>query len=830
MYERQPDFDADLARAKDPKTDSKELSRLASKHFGEIEIARAVAQNPSCERMLFARFWRLDQAMASKNPAAEKYQADPNWQQSIRSDPYRRYRASQPTVYELLWVMNGKDGALQRFVMAFEDISEAVVREHAGAKSAPLRKVIASRKTAPDDVFQTLAKDSAKTVRQAVAANPDAPPHVIATLVNDREDAVADAARTNPACPDEAVHRARLADASRPTAADTDTNSLTFAEATSLAGSSATPTTKLAELAEHEEPCVRFLAGLNLATPTEALTALANDSETWVRASAAFNLNTPSEALASLLSSKLKDIQIGLASNPGLPEEDQLQLAATIGDGPGETLANLTQFPSVWQKLAEKVTPVKKAKDKTWRHYLAEMLASGDKRFGGLSQGPKSLSLCVTRAAARSEKCPAGLLRHYAHYLFDDYSQNPAAALALLEGKTHVQAAPYADWKVKMWLTEARPPGQVSNYYIKSDDPKRRAQAVSSSTTELVYLLPIVLDDNTVTRKRLAQRGDVNRFICEMLIRDPKSGVREAIAKNKRCPKELLGSLHGDKATTVRAVVNKRAPSAGKSGKSKKGIVNQGSATERARLAKNSEDPKLLTELATDRAASVRRAVVENYKTPYAVIGNLASDTDARIREHVARRSHDRDIVTALVGDSEASVRLKAARNGIWYEYAEGNKYQIWDQKFLADIADTSDEALRAIAAEHTDDKSLRIQFIKDMPVVTQKLATNRHMDIKEKLALANYTDDQDTLGALAHRTKSEELFILAAQKITSNHVNDPIRCHQEMLLRPNVQDALCTHPLPVIRRAVAWKKPLSPKAAKILAQDPEEWVRRSLS
>lgn len=836
MYLRRTDFDADLARTADWETDPELLEKLLKKHHGELAIAEAVARNPACPRLLFFSLWRYMQPIAETNPTLESRKQDQHWEVAIRRKPRidlsrwsREVSDTAPEIYKVVYLMEHGLGEYQRYLMGLPAIPDALIREHATSKSASLRKVIASRETAPEDVFEALAKDGARTVREALAANPHATPEVIASLTVDAHEAVARAARNNPSCPDEAVHRARLADAQKP--ADTDLAKLKFMDLARLVSKPDASVATLSEFAAHQDPCLRFLCGINPSTPTSALERLARDGEVWVRESAGFNPNTPLAVLSQLADTDDKNLQRAVASNPSLSEEDQLKLAGRAKDEAAQTLANLTQYPSVWAVLASATKPVKKASEKTWRHFLAETL-DGYKtgKFTGLKQGPKSHYLCVTRAASRSEKCPRELAAHYAYYLFEDYSQSPAAALALLEGKTHVKPRPYLEWKMDQWLGQAYAPGLVANYFIRSDHTKRRAQAISSPHTELVYVLHFVLDENTTTRKRLAQREDLNRFCFEVLARDEKPGVREQLAKNKKCPRALLAILSTDNATTVKDVASKRAAkSAAKSAKNAK-VANQGSATERARLGKRTEDLKVLRELSTDRAASLRLVVSQNRHTPTEVYPALAKDPDSRIRATVALRSRERSIVEPMLEDSELGVRLSAAKNSCWYTYHREGRIHDYDQAFLARMAQSPDPELRTIAAEHVQDRAIHHKLMHDDPSVTIKLARNRFFSEEDKLALAELTDNQDILAALAGRTENEALFLLAASKITSSHVDDPIRCHGDMLSRPKVQDALCTHPLRSVRSALTRQRVLTPTAVEALSQDENDSIRDSMT
>jgi hypothetical protein len=153
-----------------------------------------------------------------------------------------------------------------------------------------------------------------------------------------------------------------------------------------------------------------------------------------------------------------------------------------------------------------------------------------------------------------------------------------------------------------------------------------------------------------------------------------------------------------------------------------------------------------------------------------------------------------------------------------------------YDQEFLSWIAEAEDEEIRAIAARYAEAPAFYERYLDDPAVmVLRELARNRDLSGDFKLRLARHTDDQDTLANLADKTQNEELFLLCAEKITSNHAIDPIRCHQQMLARPSVQDRLCTHPVPHIRWTLARKENLSAYAREKLSQDPLEDIRSQL-
>lgn len=823
MYQRKPDFADDLKKASNPDLSESMFEELLYKHFGELKMAETLARNPACPFLMFVEFCRYNLQAAQENPDLEKYKNHPQWVGRMRRVWSGSYDAREPLLFKIIHLLEHEDNEYRRYIMSVEDIPGYLVNEYARSKSAPVRAVIAARETVPEGVFEHLAKDSAKTVRAAVAANTMAPIDILARLAVDKESRVAEAAQKNPSCPTEAIHKARLSEARKPSAINKNNDDITTTEAAKLASDNLTPPEKLVELSQHSDPCIRFLTGFNPSTPTEQLTALADDSVNWVQAGPAFNTNTPHDTLKALADKNTRDILIGLASNTALSEADQLKLCECENDDAREVLANMTVYESVWKKLAKKAASKTPAKDRRWPHFLAEALeARKNGKFSRLERDPKGRRLFVSRIGARSESCPENLLRHYACYVFTDYSKNPLAALALLEGKTHVPRMPYQEWKLDKWLSEGVAPGHVSNYFINGDDEKRRIQAISSWTTQIVHLVPLVLHKDTNARKRLAKRPDLLRFMFEMLSRDEKPGVREEIAKNPKTPKQLLKNLNQDTATIVRASAANK-----KDGQSSTNIVNQGSAVDRARIAKKSEDRELLSQLAKDRAASVRATVADNYHTPEDILALLSSDPEAKVRLPATRRCRDEIILKRQLDDPDADVRLAAAHSRAWSILDKG-RGRLYNPEFISLVAASEDPALREIAAQFSDDEQIRRQLMTDQSAgVLRALSKNRHMTLENKLELARQTDDQDTVAEMARNTSSEELFLIAAEKITSLHCSHAIQSHCTMLTRPSVQDRLCKHPLHSIKMSlVHHNKPqgLTDYARQALADVIEEY------
>lgn len=112
----------------------------------------------------------------------------------------------------------------------------------------------------------------------------------------------------------------------------------------------AEPTTsavRLAELATHPDPWVRYAVAANPATPVELLRALARDGERDVRLGLRSNAAAPPELLAGLVVDAAADAswsRTDLASNPRTPPEALAQLAE-FEDDPYTTQA-VARHPS----------------------------------------------------------------------------------------------------------------------------------------------------------------------------------------------------------------------------------------------------------------------------------------------------------------------------------------------------------------------------------------------------------------------------------------------------------------------------------------------------
>jgi hypothetical protein len=831
MYTRNPDYEQDLIRAADPELEEAAFEKLMYKHHGEITMAETLARNPACPYKMFVDFWSCELEAAKDNPRLDEYKSNIHWERSITRHPRTYYSkwhwnlGDKTGIHQIIYQMEHGDSELKRYLLSTENITEDIILQHVDSKSAPMRKVIAGRETVPNGVFEKLATDKAKTVRAELAANLAVPPAILAELAHDKESIVAEAARKNPSCPQDAIHKARLKEVSKPAVSD---DKLSLQALLAVAYSDETAVEKLDDLAQHANACVRFMAGFNPVTPIESLQQLARDETEWVRAAVAFNPSATEDILSALLSSTHRDVRIGLASNPSLPEEFQLQLATVDDEEAQITLANLTEHVSVWEKLADGVELKKKmpAKDKTWKHFLVEALAARKTgKFSTLERGRNSRWLFIHRIAARAESCPDELLCHYAQYIFEDYAKNPKAALALLEGRNHVPKRHYQEWKVDKWMQEAYAPGHVTRYYMKEDIPKRRLQCMSNWTTQIVDTIPVVLDRDTNTRKRLATRKDLIRFEYEVLVRDEKKGVREEIAKNPNAPSDLKESLKSDKATIVSASA-KTGKSGAVKGKAHLSLVNQGSATDRVRLVKKTDDPKVLAQFVDDRAASVKVEVARNRNVDEATMSKLAQDKDIKVRLAVADNCRYKSVFRELLKDPGDEVRYATASNSRWKYCDRNNENSEFPSEMLMSFMSDASEDVRSVTAKESNDQAqLAILVDDESIVVARALAKNNELPDELRLKMAKQHDDAETLSWLARYTGNVEAYLAAVQKIKSSHEEDGITANQAMLKLPEVQDALCHHPLPRVRYILAIQEPLTEYAAGVLGDEIDDQV-----
>lgn len=203
---------------------------------------------------------------------------------------------------------------------------------------------------------------------------------------------------------------------------------------------------------------------------------------------------------------------------------------------------------------------------------------------------------------------------------------------------------------------------------------------------------------------------------------------------------------------------------------------------QRAKIAKNSTDPKELKRLAYDNAKSVRLAVLDNPNTPDAVVQMLCNefvnDRDVNVREVVAGKTDDPNILVqfANANDDEWYLREAVAKNPnvteeILAQLANDRNPDVRqavakktdDPNILAQLANDDHWFVRTAVAEKTDDPNLLDQFANDDDWVVRKAVVRKTDDSNilaqfanddnwsVRKAVAKKTDDPDVLAQIAN-------------------------------------------------------------------------------
>ena len=201
------------------------------------------------------------------------------------------------------------------------------------------------------------------------------------------------------------------------------------------------------------------------------------------------------------------------------------------------------------------------------------------------------------------------------------------------------------------------------------------------------------------------------------------SKQRLAIAKKSTDPKEL-SRLAYDNAASVRWAVfqNEHTPQKVVDQLAREYVDDDYSQVRRA-VAQRTNDLNLLAKLADDENVYVRQAVAEETDDPN-ILAKLADDADWLVRRAVVKKIDDPDILAKLADDRSTDVRRAVVK-------------KIDDPDILAKLADDRDMHVRWEVAENTNDLN-----------ILAKLADDRDMHVR--MAVAQHTDDPDILAKLA--------------------------------------------------------------------------------
>ena len=259
---------------------------------------------------------------------------------------------------------------------------------------------------------------------------------------------------------------------------------------------------------------------------------------------------------------------------------------------------------------------------------------------------------------------------------------------------------------------------------------------------------------------------------------------------------------------------------------------------QRASIAKKSTDPKELSRLAYDNAASVRLAVLENEHTPQKVVEQLArefvDDRNWDTRLIVARKTSDSNLLAKLADDEDWSVReavaektddpnllAKLADDASW-DVRKAVVIRTTDPNLLAKLADDTNWAVRKAVVRKTNDPNLLAKLAYDESWIVRKEFAKKTDDLN---LLAKLADDEswDVREVVASRTNDPNLIAkLADDESWIVRVTVVNKTEDSSLLAKLADDESW-----IVREAVA-KKIDDPNILAKLADDENQRVREA--
>lgn len=773
-----PDLDRAeaLATVQDPATDEKRLRETLRACPESMEIARAVARHPNLGAPALARMHAWLPEDAAANPSLAEYSKDETWAKNAanyRDKGMRGYADgysssvcdTHPELYRVQHYLEKGSASDFRHVAAIGAIPNDIFRPHLTSKNSHLRKALAGRTHFERSDLAVFCGDNAKSVRLALAGNPALAPELIERLTNDEDADVRAAALAHPNCPEATVHTAEMAKAAELTKDDKPIGELTETEIIESIRDPATSAARLDAIAASASTHIRYGCGLHPNASVPLLESLAAEETHWLAEAVAFNTATPTALLEKIAANANAAVRQALAWNAATPESVQLALAESGPRALRYILANSTSSISVWARLIELATQeqpatAKKGKkpEPRWEDHLATAFdpSTSGTKLRGLQRSTSSRHTFVARLAARHPNCPESLYAQYGYYCYGDLAQNPKFALALLESPAAVPSEPIKDWLLNDWARYDGTPGHVVNFYLQSNDKQNKRRSVRDAKASVPLLQRLVHDPDVLLRNSLASRKDLTRYMFEMLARDNNKKTRELIAKNPRCPADVLQLLGEDKVATVRAAAVQHPSYPASSGKPRAGskggnskrdrassrevMRDRGPRRDRIKMAKEARSASLLEDLSQDKVTDVRETVARNIKTPQKVLRALASDSQAAVRVGVARNDKARmAVVELLFDDADEDVRCTAMRAASWL-VDKNDQAEALFRRIAGDPAGR----IRAIAASAATDNDLQESLSQDDdPQVLSALSGNRSL----RTPIARRLFDSDDYG-----------------------------------------------------------------------------------
>ncbi len=294
------------------------------------------------------------------------------------------------------------------------------------------------------------------------------------------------------------------------------------------------------------------------------------------------------------------------------------------------------------------------------------------------------------------------------------HPNTPVATLVKLSSDNH------ADAIFSVSSVASNPNCTVTMLEVLAKDARWevREAVVENPTTPAYLRNAMASDDNHDVRARVAIHT-ADQEVLARLSQDPDGLVRMYTSQNPACAIDLMSQLAMDKEWAIRAGVacNRNCPAALLSI-----LANDSDARVRCDVAKNPNcTDEILGKLVTDTDDKVRDCIVQRHDCPQAILSFMATDRDPLIRSHVAIHYSTPIVIQLQMAcfDVDEDVREDAKT------YLQSLPQAIWP-KVVASGTSLSKPISDAAAGPHLGDALLRrgladvYQFIQSAELTLQ--------------------------------------------------------------------------------------------------------------
>lgn len=358
------------------------------------------------------------------------------------------------------------------------------------------------------------------------------------------------------------------------------------------------PADVLHGLATHEDKYTRSAVAKNAATGADTLRLLAADPDKWVRRAVAAHVNAPADLVAVLATDRSDLVRTAVARRADCPPDLLRRLAA---DPVADVRAQVA-----WNRAADADTV-------------------------GLLAGDSSPD--VRRAiAARGQSLDTGTTARLIEAADHDLLDLSRRRSLSMDEPTMLRLARSENKWVRCNLVDRQPECPASILALLAEDKeidvRKKVPAHPNVTDEILTLLARGRSEVVLLAIRNRAGGEA------WLVGHPDPKVRANAARVISTTGTLYETLLGDPDATVRLAAVRQAASHS----AVAALAADPDRNVRVAVAELTTEREMLVSLAGDEAWQVRRAVAKHRLTDAHVLGQLAHDTDARVRLAAAER------------------------------------------------------------------------------------------------------------------------------------------------------------------------------------------------